>query len=50
MWGLLPQMENWWQYCVLLQRNVVVAINFVAIEGNRCSDITSPLWAHRIAP
>jgi hypothetical protein len=38
MWGLLPQMGNLWQYYVLLQRNVVVAINFVAIDGNPCSE------------
>jgi hypothetical protein len=44
MWGLLPQMEIWWQYCVLLQRNMVVAINFVAIDGNPCSG-TPKLWA-----
>jgi hypothetical protein len=30
MWGLLPQKWNWWQYFILLQRNVVVAIKIVA--------------------
>jgi hypothetical protein len=37
MHGLLPQMWKWWQYCVLLQRNVIVAINIVAIEWISCS-------------
>jgi hypothetical protein len=38
MRGLLPQTGNLWQYFFLLQRNVVVAINFVAIDGNPCSE------------
>jgi hypothetical protein len=37
MHGLLPQTWKWWQYCVLLQQIIVVAINIVAIEWISCS-------------
>jgi hypothetical protein len=37
MHSLLPQRWKWWQYCILLQRNVVVAIKIVAIDRISCS-------------
>jgi hypothetical protein len=37
MCGMLPQTWKLWQYCILLQRNMVVAINFVAIDRISCS-------------
>jgi hypothetical protein len=43
MCGLLPQTWKLWQYCVLLQWNVVVAIKFVAINRIFCSVIW---WFH----
>jgi hypothetical protein len=36
MFGLLPLTWKWWQYCVLLQQNVVVVIKIVAIDQISC--------------